>query len=146
VVDEKLEKLDGIVLVHFSSICFAGINFVFFHFQVLAINLKPVKRIHFKVDPLHPNSHSNRQFMQQLTNKYVKRTSAKTAFKYDFLSDRSEPSITFTFHDDERTVVFQTANLTNHEIIYEMNKITLPLVKEDKVATGTKGAKAAKKK
>jgi hypothetical protein len=84
--------------------------------------------------------------MQQLTNKYVKRTSAKTAFKYDFLSDRSEPSITFTFHDDERTVVFQTANLTNHEIIYEMNKITLPLVKEDKVATGTKGAKAAKKK
>ena len=68
--------------------------------QIKAINLKPVKRIQFQVDPLHPRSGSIRQLMTLITNEKVSRTGPKTAITHKFVSDRSEPTVTLTFHDD----------------------------------------------
>ena len=68
--------------------------------QIKAINLKPVKRIQFLVDPLHPRSGSIRQLMTLITNEKVSRTGPKTAITHKFVSDRSEPTVTLTFHDD----------------------------------------------
>ena len=68
--------------------------------QIKAINLKPVKRIQFQVDPLHSRSGSIRQLMTLITNEKVSRTGPKTAITHKFVSDRSEPTVTLTFHDD----------------------------------------------
>lgn len=108
--------------------------------QFKAINLKPVKRIHFKVDPLHPQSHSIRQLMSMISHEKVTRTGPKTTYKYEFLSDRSEPEVQFTFLDDQDLkLLIKTANLGLIDILYEMNKIVLPLVKEDVLTTSTVG-------
>jgi len=110
--------------------------------QIKAINLKPVKRIQFHVDPLHRRSGSIRQLMTILSNEKVSRTGPKTALNYKFVSDRSEPTVTLTFHDDpELKAVFNMSYLTEHEMIYQMNKIVLPLVKEEVVVVEqSKGA------
>ncbi len=112
------------------------------HFdQLKLVNLKPVKRVHYKVDPLHPKANSIREVMIQLSADRIRKTGVKTAYKYDFVSDRSEPVIELKFHDDDRVLEFSTANLTSPEIIYELNKFVLPLVKEETVvATKTKGS------
>ena len=68
--------------------------------QIKAINLKPVKRIQFQVDPLHPRSGSIRQLMTLITDEKVSRTGPKTAITHKFVSDRSEPTVTLTFHED----------------------------------------------
>lgn len=112
--------------------------------QIKAINLKPVKRIQFQVDPLHPRSSSIRQMMTLLTDEKVTKTGPKTAINHKFVSDRSEPTVTLTFHDDpELKAVFKMAYLTEHEAIYQMNKIVLPLVKEDVVNVESKQSKGA---
>lgn len=114
--------------------------------QIKAINLKPVKRIQFKVDPLHPRSGSIRQLMTLITDEKVSRTGPKTAITHKFVSDRSEPTVTFTFHEDaELKAVFEMSYLTEHEAIYHMNKIVLPLVKEDVVSVEKSKGAAAKK-
>ena len=68
--------------------------------QIKAIDLKPVKRIQFQVDPLHRRSSSIRQLMTIISDEKVSRTGPKTAINYKFVSDRSEPKVTLTFHDD----------------------------------------------
>jgi len=117
--------------------------------QIKAINLKPVKRIQFQVDPLHRRSASIRQLMTIISDEKVSRTGPKTAINYKFVSDRSEPKVTLNFHDDaELKAVINMAYLTEHEAIYHMNKIVLPLVKEDVVSTEvtTKGAKKSRRR
>lgn len=117
--------------------------------QLKLANLKPVKRIHYRLDPMHSKVNSVRRVMHYLSTEKARSTGPKTAFKYDFVSDRSEPTITLTFHDDDQLkVTFKTANLTDYEIVYEMNKIVLPRVKEEKaVVMQTKGStKLGKKK
>jgi len=113
--------------------------------QIKAINLKPVKRIQFQVDPLHRRSSSIRQLMTVISDEKVKGTGPKTAINYKFVSDRSEPKVTLTFHDDaELKAVINMAFLTEHDAIYHLNKIVLPLVKDDVVSVErSKGAKAA---
>ena len=68
--------------------------------QIRAINLKPVKRMQFQVDPLHRRSSSIRQLMTIISDEKITRTGPKTAINYKFVSDRSEPKVTLTFHDD----------------------------------------------
>jgi len=113
--------------------------------QIKAINLKPVKRIQFQVDPLHRRSSSIRQLMTVISDEKVKATGPKTAINYKFVSDRSEPKVTLTFHDDaELKAVINMAFLTEHDAIYHLNKIVLPLVKDDVVSAEiSKGAKKA---
>ncbi len=118
-----------------------------FKSQLKAINLKPVKRIAFKVDPIHARSASIRQLMTLMSHEKVKRTGLKTVFKYDFVSDRSEPTVSITFHDNDHELLFKTAYLSEFDIIYEMNKVVLPLVKEEVVNVSKKaGGSAGKKK
>ena len=116
--------------------------------QIKAINFKPVKRVVFKVDPLHRKSASIRNLMTIVSDEKVSKTGLKTIFKYNFVSDRCDPTLTLTFHDNDTKVVFETANLTDHEVIYEMNKIVLPLVKEEvvKVADAAAAGQSGKKK
>lgn len=103
--------------------------------QIKAINLKPVKRIQFQVDPLHPRSGSIRQLMTLITDEKVSRTGPKTAITHKFVSDRSDPTVTLTFHEDaELKAVFNMSYLTEHEAVYQMNKIVLPLVKAEVVS------------
>jgi len=113
--------------------------------QIKAINLKPVKRMQFQVDPLHRRSSSIRQLMTIISDEKITRTGPKTAINYKFVSDRSEPKVTLTFHDDaELKAVINMAYLTEHEAIYHMNKLVLPLVKEESAnVEQSKGAKKA---
>lgn len=83
--------------------------------------------------------------MTIISKEKVTKTGPKTIFKYDVVSDRSEPSLTLTFHDVDTKVVFKTAYLTPTETIYEMNKIVLPLVKEDVVTAAPEAGKGSKK-
>lgn len=101
--------------------------------QIKAINLKPVKRVVFNVDPLHPRSSSIRRLMTLMSSEKITKTGPKTAFKYDF-SKKGEPEVTLTFHDNDSKALFKMAYLTEHDMIYEMNKIVLPLVKEESVS------------
>ena len=84
--------------------------------------------------------------MSIISNDKIVRTGPKTVFKYDFISDRSEPEINLTFLDDDLKVQFKTSYLSVYEIIYEMNKIVLPLVKEDTAQTLSSGKPAGKGK
>jgi len=113
--------------------------------QIKAINLKPVKRMQFQVDPLHRRSSSIRQLMTIISDEKITRTGPKTAINYKFVSDRSEPKVTLTFHDDaELKAVINMAYLTEHEAIYHMNKLVLPLVKDETAnVEQSKGAKKA---
>lgn len=82
--------------------------------------------------------------MTIISNEKITRTGPKTSFKHEFVSDRSEPTMTLTFHDTDKKAVFKTANLTEAEMIYEMNKIVLPLVKEEVKMTSASGKPAGK--
>ena len=85
--------------------------------------------------------------MSIISNDKIVRTGPKTVFKYDFISDRSEPEINITFLDDnDLKVKFKTSYLSVFEIIYELNKIVLPLVKEDSAQTLSSGKPAGKDK
>ena len=112
--------------------------------EIKKINLKPVKRMLFTCDPCHPKSNSIRRLMTTISTEKIVKTGPKTVFKYNFVTDRSLPSLTLTFHDNEKTVVFKTAELTEHEVIAEMNKIVLPLIKDEKDMVVKKGAKKKK--
>lgn len=114
--------------------------------QLKALNFKPVKKITFQVDPCHRHSGSIRQLMTLISNPKVTKTGLKTIFKYDFVSDRSDPTVSLTFHDTDQSLVFKTAHLTEHEIIYELNKFVLPLVKEDTTPSALEAKKSRKKK
>lgn len=114
--------------------------------QLKALNFKPVKRITFQVDPCHRGSASIRQLMTLISNPKVTKTGPKTIFKYDFVTDRSEPKVTLTFHDTDQSLVFKTAHLTEHEIISELNKFVLPLVKADTTPSALEAKKSRKKK
>jgi len=106
--------------------------------QIKAINLKPVKRMVFKCDPVHPKSASIRRLMTTISEEKIVKTGPKTTIKYDFVSDRSSPSMTLTLHDNDTTVIFKMAEMTEHEVIYEMNKIVLPLIKAEKESASKK--------
>ena len=106
--------------------------------QTKLINLKPVKRMIFKCDPVHPKSASIRRLMTTISEEKVVKTGPKTAIKYDFVTDRSTPSLTLTFHDNDTTVIFKMAEMTEHEVIYEVNQIVLPLIKAEKETASKK--------
>ena len=84
--------------------------------------------------------------MTIISSEKVTRTGPKTSFKYDFISDRSEPQINISFLEEDLKLEFKTSYLTPLEILYEMNKYVLPFVKEDLVedTTGKPAGKGGK--
>ena len=118
--------------------------------EIKKINFKPVKRVLFTCDPCHPRANHIRRLMTTISAEKIVKTGPKTIFKYDFVTDRSEPSLALTFHDNDNTVIFKMAEMTEHEVIAEMNKIVLPLVKDEKEASkdlsGKKSGAKGKKK
>ena len=86
------------------------------------------------------------QVMTIISNEKVTRTGPKTVFKYDFISDRSEPQINISFLEEDLKLEFKTSYLTVLDILYEMNKYVLPFVKEDLVedTTGKPAGKGGK--
>ena len=76
--------------------------------------------------------------MTTISEEKVVKTGPKTAIKYDFVTDRSAPLVTLTFHDNDASVIFKMAEMTEHEVICEMNKIVLPLVKAESESASKK--------
>jgi len=113
--------------------------------QIKAINLKPIKRLHFSFDPFHPSVKSMRHIVFHFSSDKIRATNPKCAYKTDILSDRSEPTFSVQLdegNDDLGGIIFKTANLKVEDILTKFNSIILPLVKtESDDERTTKGAK-----
>ena len=107
---------------------------------ILSVNLKPITRIKYTWDPMHPRVQSVRKVMFYLSSEKVRNTNPAVFAKTEVVNDRSEPMAQYDLVDGRR-LVFKTAYLTPLEVIGTINKYALPLVKEDKApAAESKGA------
>lgn len=116
----------------------------YFFKQVWAMNLKPVKRVQFSFDPFYPRVQSIRMLMHYMTKPKIKSTNVKCLFKFDVLSDGSEPTMKVELNEG-KTLVFKAGNLSRLELVSEFNRHVLPLVTEDVKAVETKSAKTGGK-
>lgn len=110
------------------------------------LNLSPVKRVHFKMDPMrYEDVKSIREVMWYLSKPKVRATNVKCVFKNEILGDRSPPVIILTLNQDDKKIEFYTEKLSTLDIAYEMNKHVLPLVevKEADNLTSKQSKKAA---
>merc|ERR1739848_685820 len=80
--------------------------------QIKRLNLKPVKRMHFSLDPFHPSAKSMRHLLYHFSSEKVRGTNPKCVYKTDILSDRSKPTINVHLDDsidDLCRITFKTA-------------------------------------
>lgn len=112
---------------------------------VKEINLQPVKRIHFTMDPFVKDVESMRYAMFAFSLEKVRRTNIKCMYKTDIVDDRSDPTIRVEFTDPaNKKLVIKTTRLNSFEVLDEFNKIVLPLVQvKDDVVVETKATKTA---
>lgn len=111
--------------------------------QTKALNLQPVAKIQFTFDPIREDVMSIRHFMFITSFPKVRKTNPRVIYKTSVVSDRSEPEIKVELVDDGPKIVFKPSRLSVLDILYEFNKIVLPLVKDEvePSATQTKSAK-----
>lgn len=121
--------------------------------QIKRINLKPVKKLNFSLDPFHPSAKSIRHILYHVSNEKVRGTNPKCIYKTDILSDRSEPAIHVHLDetvDDISRITFKTANLTPEDVLTKFNEMILPLVKaevaDDRTTKGAKKTTGTSKK
>jgi len=126
--------------------------------QSKALNLQPLKKITFSFDPFRPEVKGIRDVMFSVSHKKCRASNPKCAVKTEILSDGSQPLVKLEFADNvtaengvkRKPLVFRAATMTGLEMLYEMNRILLPLIKEkEEEAVGSKAAKlmgAGKKK
>jgi len=108
--------------------------------QLSKVNMKPVKKIHYKFDPFHPKPHSIMQVMTHLSSEKIQKSNPKCLWKTEVVCDRSEPTLTLELNEGN-SLMFKTANLQVLEILSTMNEYVLPHVKEETApVTETKGA------
>ncbi|PSN44290.1 hypothetical protein C0J52_12960 [Blattella germanica] len=115
--------------------------------QLKKVNLKPIKRVVFKFDPFRENVTETRNFLCNLTCATVQQTNLNCKVKTEILCDRADPSVTFLLDNDE-TIIFKSANLTNLELLQLYNKHITSLVPPptETATPQTKGKKFAKRK
>ena len=106
-----------------------------------ALNLTPVKKIHFRFDPFDRDTRGIRTAMHALSIHKVRGTNPKCTVKTDVLSDGGEASMRVELNEG-KDLVFKTGRLQGVEILYHFNKFILPKVKLDTGAGLT--TKAAK--
>jgi len=122
--------------------------------QIRKVNMKPVKKVHYKLDPFHPKPHSILNVMTHLSNEKIQKSNPKCLWKTEMVSDRSEPTIKIELNEGD-SLLFKTANLKPLEILEIMNDYVLPRVvveskqvadsgKPKAAAGGAKGKKGKK--
>ena len=113
--------------------------------QAKKLNLQPVKKITFKLDPFRKDVKGLRNMMMDVSHDKVRATNLKCAVKTEILSDGSEPTMIVDMNEGKR-LVFRGAHLKRLDFLSQFNKIVLPLVQEKKgTVTETKASKLAKK-
>jgi len=114
--------------------------------QLVKVNMKPVKRVHYQFDPFHAQVDSIRRVIYHFSCERIQKSNPKCVFKTEVVCNRSEPTMKIEL-DEGNSLLFKTANLTAEEIITMVNDYVLPRVKaETPVVTESKGAKKGKKK
>lgn len=116
--------------------------------QLIKVNMKPVKRVHYIFDPFHPRVDSIRKVIHHFSCERIQKSNPKCFYKTEVVCDRSEPTIKLELDEKEgNSLLFKTANLSEEEIVTLINDYVLPRVKEDApVVTESKGAKQSKSK
>lgn len=104
------------------------------------LNLQPVKKLTFSLDPFHPSVSALRNAMVHFSWKRVRNSNPKCLVKTEILSDGRAPEMKAELNDG-RTVVFKAATMAGSDLLHQYNRIVLPLVKEEEVAKVTKAAK-----
>ncbi|KAK9870942.1 hypothetical protein WA026_009900 [Henosepilachna vigintioctopunctata] len=112
--------------------------------QLKLMNLKPVKKIHVKFDPFHPNAVTAREFLFHISSPKVIETNLECLIKPNVVSDRSEPEIKLEL-EDSGSLKFLANNLTVLEILQQINKHVSSKVVPEEI-TSTPVAKLASKK
>lgn len=107
--------------------------------QVKKVNMKPVKKVHYKLDPFHPKPHSILNVMTHLSNEKIQKSNPKCLWKTEMVSDRSEPTIKIELNEGD-SLLFKTANLRAVEILEIMNNYVLPRVVAETKAAEPKAA------
>jgi len=111
--------------------------------QLIKVNMKPVKRVHYTFDPFHPRVDSIRHVIRHFSCERIQKSNPKCFFKTEVVCNRSEPTIKIEL-DEGNSLLFKTAHLSTEEIVTMINDYVLPRVKEEKPAvTESKGAKAS---
>jgi len=111
--------------------------------QLKKINMKPVKKVHYKFDPFHPKPHSIMQVMTHLSSEKIQKSNPKCMWKTEVVCDRSEPTLTLELNEGD-SLMFKTANLQVLEILANLNEYVLPRVKDEtETPAVTKGAAGA---
>jgi len=124
--------------------------------QLKKINMKPVKKVHYKFDPFHPKPHSIMQVMTHLSSEKIQKSNPKCMWKTEVVCDRSEPTLTLELNEGD-SLMFKTANLQVLEILANLNEYVLPRVKDETetpavtkaaagAGAGAKGKSSKKKK
>jgi hypothetical protein len=119
-----------------------------FYLDCLDINLQPCKKITFTIDPFVKNVAGVRDVMHIMSAERVRKSNPKCIVKSDVVDDRSEPTIKVELAGDHdgKKIVFEAGLLTAHEIVFQFNRLTLPLIKEEvAVVLESKGEKMRKK-
>jgi len=114
--------------------------------QLIKVNMKPVKRVHYTFDPFHPRVDSIRHVIHHYSCERIQKSNPKCIFKTEVVCNRSEPTLKVEL-DEGNSLLFKTAHLTVEEIVTMINDYVLPRVKEETaVVTESKGAKTTAKK
>jgi len=115
-------------------------------YQLIKVNMKPVKRVHYTFDPFHPKVDSIRKVIHRFSCERIQKSNPKCFYKTEVVCDRSEPTMKIEL-DEGNSLLFKTANLSEEEIVTMINDYVLPRVKADApVVTESKGAKQSKSK
>lgn len=67
--------------------------------------LKFIKRLEVKFNPLHKNAHNIREFYTAATNKKIIRSNPNCLFKPTIVGDNSDPLVTVQYIDDHKLVI-----------------------------------------
>ncbi len=99
--------------------------------QTGLLNLEPVKRVAFRLDPFAPDAQGIRTFMWAISKQKTRATNPKCVVKTEIVSDGSPQQIKFEFNDalERKPVLFKAGTMDGLEMLFEFNKLVLPLVK-----------------
>ncbi|XP_012534234.1 39S ribosomal protein L53, mitochondrial [Monomorium pharaonis] len=98
--------------------------------QLKRVDLKPVNRIYVRFDPFNVQSKQTRDFLFYISAPKTRATNPQCSLKTEVVSDRSEPTVTFSLQSGEK-VVLKTALLTSLNILELYNKHITSLIPPD---------------
>lgn len=106
-------------------------------------NFQPVKKVHFKFDPFHPNIGGIRGAMHAFSTQKVRATNHKCMVKFEVVSDGSEPTLKVDLNDAlaRKPILFKAGLLSDYEILFHFNSLILPLCTPEELIIRKKNKK-----